>query len=141
MVEKTESSGTGDTLIGDLSEQKELNSRLKSLADNMKTFLGVVQDFTWVGLFNAIGSIGFNELIAKPLAAQFQAHHVNRLYYGDASFAGYRRQRDKWGTDAIAHMVEEGALVEGGSLWDDWKSALIFRRAQRQSAAWVIPLR
>jgi hypothetical protein len=115
------------TLIKDLNEQKELNGQLKSLAENMKTFLGVVQDFTWVGLFKAIGSIGFSELVAKPLAAQFQAHHFNRLYMGDANFTGFQQQADKWGPkEAIAHMVEEGALVEGGSLWDDWKSARIF---------------
>jgi hypothetical protein len=115
------------TLIKDLSEQKELNGQLKSLAENMQTFLGVVQDFTWVGLLKAIGSIGFSELVAKPLAAQFQAHHFNRLYLGDSNFVGFQQQADKWGTkEAINHMVEEGALVEGGSLWDDWKSARIF---------------
>ena len=119
------------TLIRDLSEQKELNGQLKSLAENFKTFLGVVQDFTWFGLFKAIGSIGFSELIGKPLAAQFQAHHFNRLYSGDASFVGFQQQRDKWGSggEAIVHMVEEGALVEGGSLWDDWKSARQFFEA------------
>src|SRR5260370_19847015 len=63
-----------------------------------KTFVGIVQDFTWFGLFKAIGSIGFSELIGKPLAAQFQAHHFNRLYSGDASFVGFREQRDKWGS-------------------------------------------
>jgi hypothetical protein len=115
------------TLIRDLSEQKELDGQLKSLADNMQTFLGVVQDFTWVGLFKAIGSIGFSELVAKPLAAQLQAHHFNRLYLGDSNFVGFQQQADKWGTkEAIGHMVEEGALVEGGSLWDDWKSVRIF---------------
>ena len=115
------------TLIRDLSEQKELNGQLKSLAESMQTFLGVVQDFTWVGLFKAIGSIGFSQLVAKPLAAQFQAHHFNRLYSGDSTFIGFQQQADKWGTkEAITHMVEEGALVEGGSLWDDWKSARIF---------------
>lgn len=115
-------------LIRDLSEQKELNGKLKSLADNLKTFVGVVQDFSWFGLFKAFGSIGVNELVAKPLAAQFQAHHFNRLYSGDASFSGFQQQRDKWGSsgEAVAHMVEEGALVEGGSLWDDWKSARQF---------------
>src|SRR5258708_29386225 len=93
----------------------------------MKTFLGVVQDFTWLGLFKAIGSIGFNELVAKPLAAQFQAHHFNRLYFGDASFVGFQQQAEKWGkSEAITHMEEEGALTEGGSLWDDWKSARMF---------------
>lgn len=113
-------------LIRDLSEQKELNSQLKSLAENINTFIGVVQNFTWVGLLKAIGSIGYSELIGKPLAAQFQAHHFNRLYYGDSTFAGYQQFRDKWGQDAIGHMLEEGVLVEGGSLWDDWKSARIF---------------
>jgi hypothetical protein len=116
------------SLIRDLSEQKELNGQLKSLADNLKTFLGVIQDFSWFGLFKAFGSIGVNELIAKPLAAQFQAHHFNRLYAGDASFVGFEQQRAKWGSsgEAVAHMVEEGALVEGGSLWDDWKNARQF---------------
>ena len=37
------------TLIRDLSEQKELNGQLKSLAENFKTFVGIVQDFTWFG--------------------------------------------------------------------------------------------
>jgi hypothetical protein len=124
------------TLIRGLSEQKELNGQFKSLAENFKTFLGVVQDFTWFGLFKAIGSIGFSELIGKPLAAQFQAHHFNRLYSGDASFVGFQQQRDKWGSggEAIAHMVEEGALVEGGSLWDDWKSARQFFEALNAKA-------
>jgi hypothetical protein len=122
------SSRAKGSLISDLSAQKELDSQLKSLAENFKTFIGVVGDFSWFGLFKAIGSIGFAELVTKPLAAQFQAHHFNRLYMGDASFVGFKDQRQKWGSsgEAVAHMVEEGALVEGGSLWDDWKSARLF---------------
>jgi hypothetical protein len=116
------------SLMSDLSAQKELSAQLKSLAENFKTFIGVVQDFSWFGLFKAIGSIGFAELVTKPLAAQFQAHHFNRLYMGDGSFVGFRDQRQKSGSssEAIINMEEELVLVEGGSLWDDWKSARLF---------------
>jgi len=104
------------TLIRDLSEQKELNGQLKSLAENFKTFLGVVQDFTWFGLFKAIGSIGFSELIGKPLAAQFQAHHFNRLYSGDASFVGFQQQRHECCSVAVDGSQPDLPLSHRSSL-------------------------
>ena len=73
------------------------------MADNLQTFVGVIQNFTCVGLFKATGSIGFGELAVKPMAAQFQEHHLNRLYFGDSLFVDFQQQADTWSrSDAVA---------------------------------------